>query len=110
MRLGRRWGELVSDEDGPWDEGCKEFDCALSRVEERMLRPLPATAHRLAVVRTPVAAAADAAEACVRGVAPGELPREGEMELGMVCSPESSKGAGRPMKKTSRADGGKGGG
>ena len=110
MRLGRRWGEVVRDENGPWDEGCKEFDCVLSRVEERMLGPLAATAYRLAVVRTPAAAAADAAEACVRGVAPAEAPREGAMELGMVCSPESSKGAGRPMKKTSRADGGKGGG
>ncbi len=75
-----------------------------------MLRPLPATVLRLAVARTPVAAAADAAEACVRGVAPAELPIEGAMELGMVCSPESSKGAGRPMEKTSRAEEGKRGG
>ena len=34
---------------------------------------------------TPVAAAADAVEACVRGVAPAELPIEGAMELGIVC-------------------------
>lgn len=50
-------------------------------------------------------AAAAAAEMCIRGVASAEPPMDGGMEFGTVCSPESSKRAGGPIAKSSRADG-----
>ncbi len=89
MRLGRRTGM--------WNEASRASEeaalgaAAALMVEESTLDS--------------AAAAAAAAEVCERGVVPAEPRIDGAIEFGMVCKPESSNVAGRPMAYASRREG-----
>ena len=83
MRLGRRTGTWNEESWG------REED-ALGRTEET-------DALRVEWSSEDRRAAAAAAEVCERGVAVAEAPVDGAMEFGIVCKPESSNVAGRPM-------------